>query len=621
VAVHDRQGTQLAAATQREVVEIGADRSASWTLDTQAQFEMRLSMGSGAKWFASYPRGVMYVGRGSAANVQPPPRAPKALLHKVYPSTDGGSGRDMGDVRLAPARVRLPGSVALEKHFDDTSWTDGWFTETRNPYVHETKDTLVDSGEDPRPRPFSLSFWWRSMSDAAWTAYDCGMSKFMNRYSIFVHDGDQGAELVFRLCAGTLEEKAAECYVPLRRINYAPGEWFHIQVSASGEDPSSMELLVDGVSVGKRRHLAYLSTGVGLDALELPVDTTDGFHLRGALQIGDEIVEYDLTSQDAFRECLRGARGTVARDWPSNTPVRMLGYSMPLTQDVMAGGSYLTQQLLKMSAVRIDNTTDTATVNVDFGGAAPVPVPIFGVAETTTSFTAELADGSTGVQALWGQGINDVLNAFGTKGYAVIGCPSPTTRSTPGPAGPVRRARPCWRGRASWRIRRWPAASPTRSIPRRRLPKLRPRPRPTPRPRRAGPCPRAGVRPPILRPRVGEARGVAAAQVGAAAAAPAAARAVVRAPRAPTSRSAAGRSSSTRATAAASPSRASRPRRTRRLPTSRRATSSAPTPGTRPTRTTASGRASWSRSRCWPRPEACRGATTSTPPTRRTRRS
>ncbi|MFM8979777.1 MAG: hypothetical protein ACKOSS_04860, partial [Planctomycetia bacterium] len=431
VSVHDRIGNQLATATHREVVEVGADRTASWTLDSQDDFELRLSMGSGAKWFASYPRGVMMVGKGLAASVQPPPRAPKALLYGVYPSANGAEGRDgqdMGDVRLAPARVRMPGEVVYERHFDNTHWTDGWFTEGRNAFTATTKARLIDNGPEARPRPFSVSFWWRSMSDADWTAFDCGMSKFMNRYAIFVQDGDEGRELVFRTCAGTLEEKAAECYVPLSRIGYQAGEWFHIQASASGEDPALMELLVDGVAVGSRRHIGFLAASCNATDTDLAVDSTAGFHLRGALVIGTEIVEYEQATQDSFRDCVRGARGTQAGTWAEGTPVRMLGYAMPLLQDVMAGGAYLSQRLGRMSAVRIDNCDDQDSVTITVNGTN-VPMPIWGVAADRTTFTATLMDGSPGVQSLWGQTLDEGLDAFGLRGYAVLGCATPTNQA------------------------------------------------------------------------------------------------------------------------------------------------------------------------------------------------
>lgn len=437
VSVHDRIGNQLATATHREVVEVGADRTASWTLDSQDDFELRLSMGSGAKWFASYPRGVMMVTKGLGASVQPPPRAPKALLYGVYPSAqgaEGSGGQDMGDVRLAPARVRMPGEVVYERHFDNTHWTAGWFTEGRNGFSATTRARLIDNGVEARPRPFSVSFWWRSMSDADWTAFDCGMSRFMNRYAIFVQDGDEGRELVFRTCGGTLEEKAAECFVPLSRIGYQAGEWFHIQASASGEDPALMELLVDGVAVGSRRHIGFLTASCSADDTDLAVDTTAGFHPRGALVIGTEIVEYDQATQDSFRECVRGARGTQAGTWAEGTPVRMLGYAMPLLQDLMAGGAYLTQRLGRMAAVRVDNVDDTGSVTITVNGAQ-VPMPIWGIAPDRTTFAATLMDGSPGVQPLWGMNGNEAIDAFGPRGYAVLGCATPTNADGSGTGG------------------------------------------------------------------------------------------------------------------------------------------------------------------------------------------
>ncbi|MHC5012180.1 MAG: hypothetical protein ACYTG6_14760, partial [Planctomycetota bacterium] len=285
VSVNDRGGEQIASAAVHEVVEVGSDGKTAWVLESQEDFEQRLSQGSGAKWTATYPFGVNFRNRWTA-HIQPAPRDLKAYRDHVYPSTS--RDYEAGDVRLEPARIRLPGAV-VANHFDNSWYTDGWNTIYSGAYTRKVEGAFRRR-DDPYVSSFNLNFWWRSYSDANWTAFDCGMEQFQNRYAIFVTDGDQGQELVFRVCAATLAQQGAEIYVPLERLNYKTATWYNIEVSCRGEDPTTMELLVDGVAVGTRRGVTTLLTDVQETDTDITVELAEGFPNVGALLIGTEIV-------------------------------------------------------------------------------------------------------------------------------------------------------------------------------------------------------------------------------------------------------------------------------------------------------------------------------------------
>ena len=435
VAINNRGGEQVATATVREVAEIGSDTRSSWILDSQADFELRLTQGSGAKWTATYPRGVNFRSPATA-HIQPALRGPKAVLFGAYPSTERSSDGERGEVRLEPARIRMPGNTirAVANHFDSSLFTEGWRTDYGGPFTERVRGSMRGNG-DTYGQPFTLSFWWKSYSDANWTAFDCGMEKFQNRYAIFVTEGLEGPELVFRVCAATRVGRGAEIYVPLERINYRPGIWYHIQVSCRGEDPTMMELLIDGVSVGRRRTFTTLKASLSEDADEVVVESTDGFSPSGALLIGDEVVEYETLNQESFRDCLRGARGTndldklegQGRAWPSGTAVRQLGYSAALLTDVMQGGSSLASDLGQWRAVWISNRDDTTTYTPSSGGGTS------GGAQTSTIYEFQGVAGDTRtfsavIQPLWTSDPNDPeareegAAAFGESGIALMGC-------------------------------------------------------------------------------------------------------------------------------------------------------------------------------------------------------
>ncbi len=432
VALNNRAGEQIAESSVREVVEIGSDAVASATLDSQDDFEMRLAMGSGAKWVTTYPFGVAWKSK-SHAHIQPAIRGPKSILYNIYPSVT--RGQDMGDVRLEPVRMLLPGAQ-VEEHFDNNHYADGHYTGYDQAYTRPVKDTFMGR-TDNMVRPFSMSFWWRPYSDQDWTVFDTGVEEYMNRFALFVQDGEKGQELTFRCSAGNNWRQAAEVYVPMEQLDYEPGTWYHIHVSCLGEDPATMQLLIDGVDIGKRRGMTRTSGSVTMDSEEIAVESTDGFPVRGSIRIGREIIEYETLTDSAFRDCFRGQRGTAALEYPANTPVYINGYSMPLTVDVMKGGASINERLGKWSALRISTMTgtpapDTVPVVLD-GMTTPIILAGFGPEQRNISVT--------GV-GMWGQDDAEGAEAFPTRGLALMGCPeiANATTGSGGPAGPAANA-------------------------------------------------------------------------------------------------------------------------------------------------------------------------------------
>ncbi|MDA1195437.1 MAG: hypothetical protein O2894_09670 [Planctomycetota bacterium] len=414
VALNNRVGEQIAEASVREVVEIGSDTTATWSLDSQDDFDSRLAMGSGAKWVTTYPFGVALKSKGTH-HIQPALRGPKSIVNGIYP----GHRRegDTGDVRLEPVRMLLPGAQ-VEDHFDTNHYADGHFTGYDQAYIKKVKE-FFQGRNDQRMRPFSMSFWWRPYGPSDWTVFDAGIEPHVNRFALFVQEGQEGPELTFRCAAGTLWKQSAEVYVPMEQLDFQPGSWYHLHVSCIGEDPATMQLLVDGVDIGRRRGLTRLSGSITADSEEIPVESTAGFPVRGSIRIGTEIIEYDTLSDTAFRDCFRGQRGTTALEFPGNTPVYANGYSMPLTVDVMKGGATLRERLGKWSALRISTMNggqpapDTVTVTVD---GLPTPVILAGFGPDTTNITV------TGV-GMWGQDDSQGADAFPSKGIALMGCP------------------------------------------------------------------------------------------------------------------------------------------------------------------------------------------------------
>ncbi|HVG92971.1 MAG TPA: hypothetical protein VND21_00880, partial [Planctomycetota bacterium] len=170
--VNDAAGRRAGEAAIRQVVEIGADEATTWTLDSQADLDRGLALGSGGKFVETYPNNVAYVDDANAW-VQPRKRAPQMLARKIWPSDE--RSEDVGDIRLQPARVRMHQKPTLEDHFDYSIYTDGWFTSESGPFVQPVTKTLRGSGpEDTWIHPFTVAFWMQPHSDGEWYAFDTG---------------------------------------------------------------------------------------------------------------------------------------------------------------------------------------------------------------------------------------------------------------------------------------------------------------------------------------------------------------------------------------------------------------------------------------------------------------
>ena len=428
VSVNDRAGQQIAEDAVRQVVQIGPGSDSTWTVHSQHEFEERLSMGSGAKWTTTFPYSVVWRDKYSS-HVQPGLRGRKGYEQDIYPDDERDIDENLGDVRLEPCRINLPGAQYID-HFDTTYFADGWYTGFEGPYRQKTAGSIMRRN-GARPGPFSMSFWWRPFSDANWTAFDCGMERFENRYAVFVTDGDSGQELVFRMCASPLEPKGAEIYVPLRRLDYKQGDWYHIEVACRAEDPSTMRMLIDGVDLGIRRGMTFLTADIAPDVEEIEVESTAQFPERGAIRIGTEVIEYDERTEQGFRACTRGARGTVAGEWTTGTAVHMQGYALPLTVDIMTGKGRIETKLHKWEAVQVIGGEDQVSWTPPDSNYS---LTLQGVGPDTNEITLE-------ARPMYNEGGNregdlpDLCDSFQTEGFALLGCRPLPAGGSQGPQG------------------------------------------------------------------------------------------------------------------------------------------------------------------------------------------
>lgn len=225
-------------------------------------------------------------------------------------------------------------------------------------------------------RQLSFSLWVKPRSLADGRILDIGGgSDETDRLSLMFDQGD----LVLRVIAaggdhsGTTEKEFGEVRYALAAGD-GPGlpidTWSHISIDVRGCSPSQMFMLVNGSARGvKTPGLSRLTGSVSDTSTFLPLEDTTGFPARGVARVGNELVEYTLSSSGL--DCSfnstgpdagfggRNARSrwddidprapnnlaTVDMNHPSGTPVEVYGYSSLAISDMPSGSSSLPDDL------------------------------------------------------------------------------------------------------------------------------------------------------------------------------------------------------------------------------------------------------------------------------------
>ncbi len=150
--------------------------------------------------------------------------------------------------------------------------------------------------------------------------------------------------------------------------------WMHLGVLLRGVHPRGMQVAVDGVPRGEVNCLTHTTSPVSgfapgdLDG-EILVDSTEGFPDRGAIRIGDEVIEYSAKTADSFildrvagpTEYIGGRVAREASDvliasqdsiHPAGSAVELYGYSAMLAAPLPPGGGQLSGEMGPWSVAR-----------------------------------------------------------------------------------------------------------------------------------------------------------------------------------------------------------------------------------------------------------------------------
>ncbi|HZJ70398.1 MAG TPA: hypothetical protein VFF36_05655, partial [Planctomycetota bacterium] len=180
-----------------------------------------------------------------------------------------------------------------------------------------------------------------------------------------------------------------------------PGVPYHVAAQIGGARDSQLALFVDGVPRGRRSFTTSLVEDVPANSgqiqgvsgygqeLKLRVESTAGFPERGALRIGQEVVEYVQKQPDAFLVRPggpgdpfggRGRRETVPLDHPASELVELVGWTKPLGSERAARGQVLLSSPLgEFGLAELDPTVLTQQISIEvtpLTGGAPFEQPL-----------------------------------------------------------------------------------------------------------------------------------------------------------------------------------------------------------------------------------------------------
>ena len=284
------------------------------------------------------------------------------------------------------ARMEFTGdSAGRVLHFDDeTRDSEGRYLPD-GVVARVTNDGDVGWSDSGLMAPMAFATWLKPMAleDGARFLDVGGPFNDSDRVSLLFEEG----ALVFRMldAAGDHPDSAFEEFAELRYPfsgTDGPGigtdTWVHVAVTASGNRPDQMTMLIDGKWWAKTPGLTRLTGGLAADASEIAVDSTEGFPDVCVLRIGNELIEAVRSGPRSFSAVHQvegeyaGFGGRAARelfigsgemlvnvgvakafDHPEGAAVQHYGYALPLESNVPGASAVLPSNLGLFSVARV----------------------------------------------------------------------------------------------------------------------------------------------------------------------------------------------------------------------------------------------------------------------------
>ncbi|HBF22437.1 MAG TPA: hypothetical protein DDW23_01360 [Planctomycetes bacterium] len=297
---------------------------------------------------------------------------------------------DISGVIPLPARetdALGPNSLGRTEHFDLSPDPLGWDVAIHGPQVSSVGSWL-STGELSDVEPLAIQGWLELLPVPNGSIFDIsGASTERNR----VWAGIEAGEIVIKAWDPAGEDPFDESRLDealewrLDPTDYpVNGRWVHLSALLRGVSPRGFQMAVDGVPRGESNCFTTTTAPVsgfapGDSDEEVVVESTEGFPQRGAIRIGDEVIEYSSKTETTFVTARvpgpndylggRAARGesdvvVAASDTnhPMGSGVELYGYSSVLASDIPPGGGTLSGSVGPFSLACPINGPDTVTI-------------------------------------------------------------------------------------------------------------------------------------------------------------------------------------------------------------------------------------------------------------------
>jgi len=197
-----------------------------------------------------------------------------------------------------------------------------------------------------------VEMWYRRDSGESFYIFDQGEDDYRNRVSFFY---DQGALhiRVYDMGLEAASSKAPEKYAATYSfpVTLNTGTWYHLAGSWRSSTDGGQEIRVDANPIprdGPATFTPGCKLASDLSDTELnTIDLEDASDLpaAGAVQVGQEIIEYRAKKGNSLGTLSRGVRMSTVAEHREGEWVRPYGFVCTLAQDLRVGGGTLSDKL------------------------------------------------------------------------------------------------------------------------------------------------------------------------------------------------------------------------------------------------------------------------------------
>ncbi|MBE7466862.1 MAG: hypothetical protein HS116_25610 [Planctomycetes bacterium] len=351
--VNAKNGVPLARHSQRQTVTLPTPPPGKFKLGTQEEFQRLIDQGQGQRvvtWpIAMEPESKRFRRLGFVR--QPDDRDGDIRLSVGETGDAGAQGGSQGQRR----RRNQGGDVWVE-HCDNPEdpgyFQEGFDLSKREAWVLDPPNANAGNNNNPRTAPGGVELWYKPFRAGNVTFFDQGQEAERNR----VHFGyDPARGLVIKIWDANLDGKFVEYLYPYQMEG---ATWTHVAGSWRSGLPGGQEVRIDANPNAPGGEMQFkpgsrLAMNLNFDEVDsLEVEDAADFPDAGAVRIGEEIVEYFERAGSTLKMLRRGARMSAAVDHLEGEFVIPYGFIVGLGQDLVVGGSTLSENLEADSKLR-----------------------------------------------------------------------------------------------------------------------------------------------------------------------------------------------------------------------------------------------------------------------------